>query len=393
MHEPNVIGTTVSHALTSWRQRELRLYVGCYRNDPDTIAAAIAGGGGDDRLRLVIHDRSGPTTKADCLNRLYAAVRADEDRGAAPFRCLILQDAEDMVHPDALAVIDRALANAEFVQLPVRPALQAHSRWVAGHYADEFTEAHGKALAVRGALKASLPAAGVGCGFDRETIHRLAQWRMIGGEEGPFAADCLTEDYELGLLISRLGGRSVFLRTRDLDGELVATRSYFPDSLRAAVTQKQRWIHGIAFQGWDRLGWPGRPVELWMALRDRRGPLTAVVLLAAYLLLAIEGVLAAAHWAGSLPLVADPISALALSLAFVALLWRVAMRFAFTTREYGLAEGLRSTIRIVLANVIAIMAARRAISAYLRSMLHGRVVWDKTAHLQHPALAERLGSA
>jgi adsorption protein B len=48
----------------------MRLYIGCYRNDPATLAAASAAAKGDARLRLVIHDRDGPSTKADCLNRL-----------------------------------------------------------------------------------------------------------------------------------------------------------------------------------------------------------------------------------------------------------------------------------------------------------------------------------
>jgi adsorption protein B len=52
-----------------------------------------------------------------------------------------------------------------------------------------------------------------------------------------------------------------------------------------AVRQKTRWIHGIALQSWDRMGWMGRPVDVWMALRDRRGPLVALVLGAAYALL------------------------------------------------------------------------------------------------------------
>ncbi len=73
----------------------------------------------------------------------------------------------------------------------------------------------------------------------------------------PFAAECLTEDYELGLLVSRSGGSSRFLRVRDHLGELVATRAYFPGRLDDAVRQKARWIHGIALQGWDRLGWFG----------------------------------------------------------------------------------------------------------------------------------------
>src|SRR6185295_6622631 len=96
-HEAEVIGLTVAHALKAWPQAELRLYVGCYRNDPATIAAVMAVAGGDPRLRLVVHDRDGPTTKGDCLNRIYGALREDELRSGQRARSVVLHDAEDMV--------------------------------------------------------------------------------------------------------------------------------------------------------------------------------------------------------------------------------------------------------------------------------------------------------
>jgi len=285
--EAAVIGTTISHILRTWPQPELRLYIGCYRNDSPTIMAATGAAGGDPRVRIVIHACAGPSTKADCLNRLHAALCADEARLGERFRAVVFHDAEDMVHHMALPAIDRALDYAEFVQLPVRPEPMASSRWISGHYCDEFAESHAKAMVVRQALGAGLPSAGVGCGVARDMLDRLVEHRRATGAigTGPFAAEALTEDYELGLLVAQLGGRGRFLRLRDSDGELIATRSLFPGELVAAVRQKTRWIHGIAFQGWGRLGWAQRPVDVWMALRDRRGPLSALVLAAAYLLL------------------------------------------------------------------------------------------------------------
>jgi bacteriophage N4 adsorption protein B len=385
-HEDEVIGDMVAHTLKAWVQRDFIVYVGCYRNDPATVAAACAGAGGDTRVRIVINPVDGPTTKADCLNRLYAALRADEARSGVMYRNILMHDAEDMVHPAALAVMDRALAEVDFVQLPVRPEPQAASRWIAGHYSDEFTEAHAKTLVVRDALGAAIPAAGVGCGFSREALASLARLRMTSGGTGPFAAECLTEDYELGLLISREGGRSRFLRMRDEHGELVATRSYFPATLETAVRQKTRWIHGIALQSWERLGWSSRPVEIWMALRDRRGPLTAVVLAAAYLLVVVEGILGAARLAGwQDALVASPLLRFMIMLSFASFAWRSLLRFAFTTREYGVIEGLISILRIPVANIIAIMAGRRALFAYMRALGGEEVSWDKTSHGSHPA--------
>jgi adsorption protein B len=56
-HEERVIGFTVAHALAAWPHAELRLYVGCYRNDPATAAAVLRGAGGDPRARLVVVER------------------------------------------------------------------------------------------------------------------------------------------------------------------------------------------------------------------------------------------------------------------------------------------------------------------------------------------------
>jgi adsorption protein B len=53
-HEAPVIGGTITHLLASWPQPTLRLYLGCYRNDPDTLAAAVAAARSDPRLRIVV---------------------------------------------------------------------------------------------------------------------------------------------------------------------------------------------------------------------------------------------------------------------------------------------------------------------------------------------------
>lgn len=390
--EAAVIGHTISHALSAWRQDDFTIYLGCYGNDPATIAAASQAAGNDPRVRIVIGDTPGPTTKADCLNRIYTALCADERRYGRRYRSVILHDSEDMVHPAELAVVDRALAHADFVQLPVRPELQPDSPWVGGHYADEFTESHAKALVVRDALGAAIPAAGVGCGFSREMIARIA-WRRGQGGSAPFAAECLTEDYELGLLVRREGGCSRFLRVRDEEGNLVATRAYFPATVETSVRQKSRWIHGIAFQGWDRLGWSKGGADLWMALRDRRGPLTAIVLACGYALVVVEGLLALAGFSGlqgGVPL--SPVLGFMLQICFACFLWRCMHRFGFTTREYGVFEGLSSIARIPVANYIAIMAGRRALWGYVRSLRGMAVRWDKTSHEGHPAAPLAAGA-
>ena len=123
-----------------------------------------------------------------------------------------------------------------------------------------------------------------------------------------------------------------------------------------------------------------------MRLRDRRGPLTALVLFAAYVLLALAAALSVARWLGfGRPWEPGGVLLLLLWINLASFFWRASMRFAFTAREYGWAEGVRAVLRLPFANVIAIMAGRRALAAYVRTLLGGRPKWDKTHHHAHPA--------
>ena len=380
--EAAVIGPTIYHMLEVWPYRDLRIYVGCYHNDPATMASAMAAARGDPRVRIVVHGEDGPTSKADCLNRLYAALREDEARSGTAARMIVLHDAEDMADPAALALLDDAMETADFAQLPVMALPQRGSALIGSHYTDEFAESHAKGLLVRDAMGAAIPGAGVGLAISRDMLARF-------GDE-PFARQSLTEDYELGLRVAEAGGLGRFLRCRTADGRLIATRAFFPARLDQAVRQKTRWMHGIALQGWDRLGWQGSGADIWMQLRDRRGPLAAILLSLAYLLIGLSGLLyllvssgaiAAPNYSGLLGWL--------LLLNLVGLGWRFAMRALFTAREYGWRQGLLSVPRLIVSNIIAIMAARRALSAYVGTLRGATVIWDKTEHQDHPALAAR----
>lgn len=387
--ESAVIGATLTHMLDVWPHEDLAVYVGCYRNDPATVASVVAAVRGDPRVRLVVHDREGPTSKADCLNRLYLAMVEDERRAGCDFRMIVQHDAEDMVDPAALDLLDAALWHAHFVQLPVIALPQRHSQWVGTHYCDEFAESHGKTLVVRDALGAAIPGAGVGCAIARGSLALLAD--REGGK--PFAEQSLTEDYELGLKIAQAGGKGRFLRVRGADGRLIATREFFPSRLDTAVRQKTRWMHGIALQGWDRLGWTSQPGELWMRLRDRRGPLASILLVVAYLLVCMIAAGVLLERMGIVrPPPASPLLTGLLWVNFVGLVLRFGARAAFTTREFGWRQGLLAIPRTFVSNVIAIMAARRALRAYFRTLRGAPVVWDKTEHRDHPVFLRAMGS-
>ncbi|WP_082448559.1 MULTISPECIES: glycosyl transferase family protein [unclassified Sphingomonas] len=385
--ESAVIGAMLRATIARIDHPDWRLYVGAYPNDRATIDAIAAVANGDGRIRLVLTERPGPTTKADCLNALWRAATADGVGERHPFTAMVLHDAEDVVHPGELRVYDRMLRFADTVQLPVLPLPDPASLWVSGHYIDEFSEAHGRQMPVRAALRAGLPLAGVGCAISAAMLERIAGVR--GGL--PFDETSLTEDYELGLTVRALGGRGLFVRVLETPGgPPVAVRAFFPATLDAAVRQKARWMTGITLAGWDRTGWQrGAGVqEHWMRMRDRRTILAIPVLALAYLALLVWGLAGTAHAiAGTTLPVPDSAMRWLLAVNFALLAWRVLIRAILVARNYGRGQALRSVPRLLVGNGIALLAARRAIMRYLRSLRGGTLVWDKTAH-HFPTAAE-----
>jgi adsorption protein B len=352
-----------------------RIFVGHYRNDPAT-AAAIASVD-DPHVEPVLVPADGPTTKADCLNHLYDALIAFELRRDKPAAAVVLHDSEDVVHPLELIVFNSLIDRAGIIQLPVEPLPDPKSRWIAGHYCDEFAEAHTKELVVREAIGASVPLAGVGCAIARAPIARLAAIH----EGYPFSGTSLTEDYEMGLRIGELGLKTMFVRMPAVPGSrgLVASRGHFPSTFGEAVRQKARWLGGIGLSGWDRLGWRGGLGERWMRMRDRRGPIAALLLLSGYVAALIWSQMWLAQALGAPVQVGiDPALSILLWINLWLLAWRIAMRALFTGSSYGWGEGLRSIPRLVVGNFIAIAAAARAVSLYIGRQPQ---TWDKTRHI------------
>jgi adsorption protein B len=373
--ESAVIASMLRATLQRVDYPDYRLFVGHYRNDPAT-AAAIASIG-DERVHSVQVEVDGPSTKADCLNHLYDALIAYELAHDRTAKAIVLHDAEDVVHPLELKVFNGLIDRAAIVQLPVLPLPDPHSRWISGHYCDEFAEAHIKELVVREMVGAAIPLAGVGCAIARRPLARLAAVQ----DGKPFAGNSMTEDYEVGLRIGALGLKTIFVRLPARRGErgVVASRGHFPATLGSAVRQKARWLGGIALAGWDRLGWSGGIGERWMRVRDRRGPLAALLLVAAYFAAFLWSQLWLAEALGA-PIHArlDPLLVTLLLINGSLLAWRILMRACFTAWAYGLGQGLLSIPRLVVGNVIAMLAAVRAVSLH---MAGGATRWDKTSHI------------
>lgn len=389
--ESAVIADMLRTALARFDHDDYLLYVGTYPNDLATIRAVAGLPFEDRRVRLVIGCELGPTTKADCLNALWQALLRDEEAEGITVTAVALHDAEDVVHPLELRVYAQWLQRYAAVQLPVLPLPHPRSKLVAGHYCDEFAEAHAKSLVVRQALGAGMPLAGVGCAVRRDMLGRIADAR--GGV--PFDATSLTEDYELGLTVAAMGGETALARVTDQSsGGLVAVRAYFPDTLGAAVRQKARWLNGIALTGWDRTGW-GRAGDIgdhWMRMRDRRATLAMPVLAIAYAALVIWGTSFGTHFlTGTSPPSLPPLMQGLLWVNLALLGWRLVMRALFVWRAYGWREALWSAPRVFVGNLVALLAARRAMVAYAAMLAGGRPRWDKTDH-QFPDDPERAAA-
>lgn len=395
-HEYDVLPATLHRMLAAWHGEDFKIFVGCYPNDLKTVASIAPICQSDPRVKMVLADRNGPTTKGHNLNQLWAALGADERAMRRRYQAVVLHDAEDIVHPYELTLYRQMLPQHSMVQIPVHALIDPTSPWIGGHYADEFAEAHGKELKLRSALGLPIPSAGVGCALSRDAISLLAMER--NGE--PFRPESLTEDYEIGILIGTYGLSAAFVDARTEAGDPIVSKGEFPGLLEAAVRQKARWITGIALAGWGHLGWPplkgvrqrsgrlGQILAHWMLWRDRRAPLSAMVILTAYLGLScmvLHGAGRAAFaWQGG---EAHRWLAPLLIANAALLMWRLAVRFYFTRKIYGVTQGLIAIPRAFIANIIAIMAAYRALRLYVQMLRSGKVVWAKTQHglSQRPA--------
>ncbi len=120
-------------------------------------------------------------------------------------------------------------------------------------------------------------------------------------------------------------------------------------------------------------------------MRDRRGPLAAVLLIAAYTAALLWSQIWVAQAIGApVQVSVEPGLATLLTINAWLLAWRIAMRVGFTTSAYGWRQGLLSVPRLVVGNVIAMLAAWRALSLYSQRRPPR---WDKTRHIFPAELA------
>jgi len=374
-HEDAVIARMIEHNSASIRYPDYHIFAGAYPNDDRTQAAIRGVAAKLPHVHLVLCPHDGPTSKADCLNWIFQHIGLYEETHGARFEVIVTHDAEDIIHPDELHWINFYAGRYDFIQTPVLPLPTPFPQITHGLYCDEFAEYHTRDMPVRPLLGGFLPSAGVGTGYRRNALDRLAE----SSSNRVFEPEALTEDYENGLKLFRLGCSQAFVplvRGRTATGarDYCATREFFPQNWSAALRQRTRWITGIALQTWQRHGWGTNPGEAYWLWRDRKG-LLANPLGALANFVFVYG-LATRIWTRATPLAAGVVR---LTLAVAAL--RLTVRMACSARIYGILFGLGAPLRTVYGNLLNAAATVQAVARFAKARALGLPLkWLKTDH-------------
>jgi adsorption protein B len=404
-HEDAVIAHMLRNTLATVDYQNFDIFVGTYPNDEATMLAVAEVAEADPRVHRVVCPHDGPTNKADCLNWIIEGIRHHDKTTGKRIAIFMLHDSEDLVHPLSFKLMNRFIPEYAMVQLPVVPFESAAREMTAGTYLDEFAESHLKDMVVRERLSGMVPSAGVGTGFSRAAIDRLA----VAHKNQIFNVATFTEDYDLAFRLKALGESSILLQyfvehTRStaptafhrkarlqVVRELVGTRGYFPANFGDAVRQKARWTLGIVFHGWQQRGWEGGLALRYMIWRDRKALITNSVNILGYLLLLAAVIGERKGHAAFAPIPADGWLWKVILADGLLLVNRCVQRVACIARVSCWKQAALSLPRIIWGNVINFFAVARATHLFVRTAVTGRKqVWAKTAHA-FPSEAQLLG--
>lgn len=380
--EYRVIHSMLEHNVAVNRYKNYDFFVGAYPNDTKTLAVLRDVVKHFRNVHLAVCPHDGPTSKADCLNWIFQRMLLFEEDYDKHFDIVVTHDAEDLIHPDAFRWINYFIQNYDMVQVPVLPLRTPFREFTHGVYCDEFSECQSKDLPARQILGGFIPSCGVGTGFSRAALEKIA----AAYSNRLFEHRCLTEDYENGYRLNLLNLPQIFLPIQVRKGSVIATREFFPRAFKAAVRQRTRWIMGIALQSWERHGWGKTRSHLYWFWRDRKGlignlvtPLANTLFLAGFAtwLWSFE---TGRPWAFARLSHTRILACLffsTLSLQFS----RMSVRAYYVSRIYGWPFALGVPLRTIWANWINCFATVSALVRFgLAKMRKEPLVWLKTEH-------------
>ncbi|MGT2431345.1 glycosyl transferase family protein [Cupriavidus basilensis] len=372
-----------------------------YQNDPQTIAEVDrVAHRYPAKVHKVTVGNDGPTCKADCLNWIIHDILEYERTHKVHFAGVVMHDSEDVIHPLEFSLFNNFVREADLIQLPVLSLDRKWHDFVAGTYMDDFSESHSKDIVVRANLSGLVPGAGVASCYSRQAIETITKHNR----DNPFNTATLTEDYDFSFRMRDLGMRELFVhcpvtytvKRTYLRGLLnrevkirsyIGAREYFPSKFRAAYRQRARWILGIAFQGWQQLGWRGSLSTKYLFFHDRKTLVTSFFSVAAYAITANFAAVALLQGAGYVTFAhGDPTQALAALTPIIVINGvlfanRIAQRVYFVSKLNGIEHGLLAIPRIAVNNFINFFAACRAWKVFVLHLVTKKpIAWDKTSH-------------
>jgi adsorption protein B len=378
--ESEVIEKMIRHNLAAIRYRNFAVFIGVYPNDEATVNVTRQLAQLFRNVHVAECPHAGPTSKADCLNWIYQRMLLHEEQNQIRFDTVVLHDAEDMIHPDALSTIDRERSRYGMVQVPVLPLPTRIHEVTHGVYCDEFAEFQTIDMPARQHSGSFIPSNGVGTGFAREILDALA----AGRHNLVFDPASLTEDYEIGVHVHQAGHLQTFVPLGAGERGLIVTREYFPHRAGSAIRQRTRWVTGIALQCWERSGWKGSAWSRYWFWRDRKGllanPLSFLtnIVFAAGLLDWFASTAVHRRW---LFAVENPFVAFLCWLTMILQCFRLAIRTLCVARIYGWLFALGVPLRCFHGNFLNCCASFGAIWVYLRARrARAPLAWLKTEH-------------
>jgi len=376
-HEEDVLGKMVEGNLARITYESVVLYLGVYPNDTGTLRVAKElEQKYPTRVRVIVNTLNGPTSKGQMLNEMFRQV-FDGQKECPEFA--VLHDSEDVIDPRTFPVYATYVdAGYDFIQVPVFSLNRGKGAHVASTYMDEFAERHTKEMIVRNAVGATIPSAGVGTCMTKKLLkHFLATRGQV------LMSGTVTEDYILGVEAKREGFKSAFaaVSADEKHGlDFVATREFFPRTMKAAIKQKTRWVYGINFEATHKLGWKGDMWDKYFFMRDRKGVLTNFLppISTVLLIMLVFG------WIDMIympPEIGEP---LAWSMWFnlFALIIRYIIRVRACYAVYGRYHFWGILVRWPVGLLINFVAVLRAWKTYVGESRFATkpIVWSKTAH-------------
>ncbi|HTK81300.1 MAG TPA: glycosyl transferase family protein [Bacteroidota bacterium] len=380
-HEQDVIDKMLSNACQTIQYKNYDIFVGVYPNDPETIQKVESVTKRFPNVHAVVSENPGPTTKADNLNQIHDGMLKWENKSGVRYDIILMHDSEDVIHPLSLKLNNVFIPEYDMVQMPVFPLHSSHANLVHWTYADEFAEYHTKDLMVRQHFSGFVPSAGVGTAFNRW----LVEFVGTSYAKNIFRSKSLTEDYDLALRLAL--GKANLLFTYKPFGINVATRGYFPHTMKTSIRQKSRWITGICLQSWKNVGWKGDARFKFVLYRDRKAVIANAINFAAYVvilyLICYEAIRFGFEAYRQLPPIVVKGTLLwdLVVIDSIFMIWRMAHRFITVRRIYGVWAGTLSMVRLPVSNIINFSATGRALWMFMKSIIKKKELkWEKTAH-------------